>query len=78
MIAMPDKRFNENQFLIPFTFSIFLILHSKESSDKNIIIIDDFTEPFRIHYNNFLTRFIDDLLLFDIFQRCPLNSCEFT
>ncbi len=55
MIAVPHKGINKYQFLIPFSLVILLILHSPESSDKNLIIIHNFSEPSRIHDKNLLS-----------------------
>ena len=46
MIAMSDKRINENQFSIPFAFVILLVLHSEETSHRDVIVVNNFAEPF--------------------------------
>lgn len=73
---MTDEWIYKNKFLIPFSIRIFLILHSKESSDRNVIVINYFLKPFGIHNYNFLSTLIYNLLFFDIFERSSLNSSK--
>ena len=71
---MTDKRIYKNKLLVPFSISILFILHPKETSDRNIIVIDYLFKPFGVHNYDFLTTLIYNLLLFDIFKWCPVKS----
>lgn len=46
VISMTDKRVYKNKFLIPLALTIFLGLHTKETSDRYIIIVDNFLTQF--------------------------------
>ena len=66
---MTNKIFYKNEFLIPFSNIIFLVLHTPMSSNKNIVIIDNLPKPLGIHHNNLLTNHINNFLPLNIFKR---------
>ena len=76
MITVPYKRINKYQFLIPCSLLILFILHSPESSDKNLIIIHNFSEPSGIHDKHLLAQLIYDFLFVNIFKRRAINSSK--
>lgn len=77
MITVPYKRINKYQFLIPCSLLILFILHSPESSDKNLIIIHNLSKPTGVHNNNLLAQLIYDFLFVNIFKRSAINRCKF-
>lgn len=77
MITVPYKRINKYQFLIQCSLLILFILHSPESSDKNLIIIHNLSKPTGVHDNNLLAQLIYDFLFVNIFKRSAINRCKF-
>ena len=43
---MTDKWIYKNKFFVPYSLGILLILHAKETSNRNVIVIDYLLEPF--------------------------------
>lgn len=75
---MSDIGFYKNKFLIPFSLSIFLILHTEKSSNRNIVVIYNLPEPLGIHNYNFLSKFIYNLFLIHILKRGIIHIRKYT
>ena len=74
MIAVADKGIDKNKLLVPFAISIFLILHPKETSDRNIVVVDYLLKPFGVPNYDLLPSLIYNFLLFYIFKWSSFNS----
>lgn len=55
---MPDIRVYEDKLLVPFAFLVLLVLKPEESTDENIIVIDNLSEPTGVHDDDFLPTFV--------------------